>query len=82
MTIALAKRLQFSLRELAEPLDLLMADAVTREDRAAMLAEKVAQTDARIADLRAARAELVRIVADPEKTYVDRRLKALGLWID
>jgi len=80
--IALAKRLHFSLKELAEPLDLILSDKVTREDRAARLAEKLAEIDAKIADLQAAREELVAIVARPDKDYVDARLKALGLWIE
>lgn len=80
--IALAKRLQFSLKELAEPLDLILSDQVSREDRSMRLAEKLAEVDAKIADLQAARNELVAIVARPDKEFVDTRLKALGLWLD
>ena len=80
--IALAKRLHFSLKELAEPLDLILTNRVTREERAAKLSEKLAEVDAKIADLQAARAELVRIIAEPEKPFVDGRLKALGLWME
>jgi DNA-binding transcriptional MerR regulator len=79
--IALGKRLGFSLAEMAAPLDRLLSDDLTRVERAAFLAEQVRAIDARIADLQAAREELVAIVARPEKDYVDARLKELGLWV-
>lgn len=80
--IALGKRLQFSLAEMAEPLDRLLADDLTLEERTAFLAAKVAQIDARIKDLREARRELIAIVGSPDKPYVDARLKKLGHWVD
>lgn len=79
--VALAKRLGFSLREVAEYLDRIVSDEISREERAARLAAHLTVIDARIADLQAARAELVEIVARPDKEYVDSRLKALGLWV-
>lgn len=80
--VALGKRLGFSLREMAEVLDRILSDTISREERAARLAAQLQRIDARIADLKAARAELVEIVARPDKDYVDTRLKALGLWLE
>lgn len=80
--IALGKRLGLSLKEQAEYLDRILADEISREDRAARLAEHLTVIDARIADLQAARAELVELVARPDKDYVDQRLKQLGLWVE
>jgi len=80
--IALAKRLGFSLKELAEPLDKILSDTVTREERSAVLKEKVAEVDARIAELQAARSLLLTIAARPDKDFVDTILKAQGLWIE
>lgn len=80
--ISLAKRLHFSLKELAEPLDRIMSDTVSREERSAVLAAKVAEIDAKIADLEAAKTLLIQLVEKPDKDFVDERLKELGLWLE
>ena len=80
--ISLAKRLGFSLKELTEPLDAIINDRVTREERSARLAEKLAELDAKIAELQQARVQLALIVDRPDKEYVDQVLKRLGLWLE
>ena len=80
--ISLAKRLGFSLKELTEPLDAIINDRVTREERSARLAEKLAELDAKIAELQQARDQLALIVDRPDKEYVDQVLKRLGLWLE
>lgn len=77
--IALGKRLHFSLREIAELLNRLMRDQITREERSAIMLHKVGQIDQRIADLMAARQELIDLAGAPDKGMVDQRLKQLGL---
>ena len=77
--IALGKRLHFNLREMAGLLDRLLSDQITREDRSAILLQQVDVIDRRIADLIAARQELVNIAQAPDKDIVDKRLKELGL---
>ena len=59
-----------------------MYRAFTREERADIMAEKIREIDAKIEDLRNARAELVELFARPDKEYVDARLKELGLWLE
>lgn len=80
--IALAKRLHFSLKELAEPLDRLLDEAISRKERSEILAQKVREIETEIERLKEARRELIAIVAKPDKDYVDQRLKVLGLWLD
>ena len=80
--IALAKRLHFKLSELVDPLNRLLSDQTTRQDRQALLADKVAEIDQKIEDLIAAREILLDIIEDPEKAPVDTRMKALGLWVE
>lgn len=77
--IALAKRLRFSLRELAPGLDDLLSGHLSLETRTARLRAKLAEIDQTIADLQAARDELALIVNRPEKDFVDERLRTLGL---
>jgi len=79
--IALARRLHIPLKDLASVLDKILADEISREGRAALMAEQIAAVDRKIADLQDARAELVGLLSQPDKEYVDARLKALGLWL-
>ena len=80
--IALGKRLQFRLSEMPETLDRILSDQISREDRAAALRVKLAEVDARIADLTDARNLLAEIAGNPDKPFVDTRLKELGLWLE
>ena len=77
--IALGKRLHFSLREMAELLDRLMKDAITREERSSILLKKAAEIDGKIDDMRRAQQELLEIAVSPDKPIVDSRLKELSL---
>jgi DNA-binding transcriptional MerR regulator len=77
--IALGKRLHFPLREIAQLLNRLKADEISRAERSAVLMNKVAQIDAQIADLQAARSELLALAATPDKEVVDVRLREMGL---
>jgi DNA-binding transcriptional MerR regulator len=77
--VALGKRLHFSLREMAELLNRLFRDEITREERSAIMLQKVEQIDQRMADLMAARQELLHLAGAPDKEVVDQRLKHLGL---
>lgn len=80
--ISMAKRLNFSLKELVEPLDRIIDGTMTREERAQFLARKVMEINVEIQRLREARDELVAAVATPDKEYADQRLKELGLWLE
>ena len=80
--IALAKRLHFSLKEIAEQLDRILSDDITREERSLIAAQKVEEVNAKIRDLEEARDQLVILVERPDKSYVDERLKELGLWLE
>ena len=80
--IAFGKQLQMSLREMVEPMNRALSNTSTTDERRAFALEKVAQIDARIAALQAARAELLGLADDPEKHLADRRMKALGHWIE
>ena len=80
--VAFAKRLHAGLRETAELMNRAMSDTITREERADIMAKKIREIDAKIEDLRNARAELVELFARPDKEYVDARLKELGLWLE
>ena len=80
--IAMAKRVQFSLREIAETLNRILADDITREERQRLLWEKVGEVDAKIADLRAARDLLAQFADAPDKPVVDAQMKALGIWVE
>lgn len=82
MIISLAKRLHFSLKELVDPLNQILSDTISREERAAGLAEKVKEIDVKIAELTAARDLLKTFVENPDKSFVDARLKEMGLWIE
>jgi DNA-binding transcriptional MerR regulator len=77
--IALGKRLHFNLRKMAALLDRLLRYQITREERRAVLLQQVDVIDRRIADLVAARQELVNLAQAPDKDSVDQRLKVLGL---
>ena len=77
--IRLGKRLHFGLRHIAEMLDRLMKDQITREERAEILMQKVAQIDAQIADLRRAQEELLHLAQRPDKDVVDAHLVRVGL---
>jgi MerR family copper efflux transcriptional regulator len=77
--IALGKRLRFPLREMSVFLDRLLADQISREERSAVLLNKVAQIDTQIADLQAARSELLALATTPDKDVVDGRLQEMGL---
>ena len=77
--IRLGKRLHFGLRHIAEMLDRLMKDQITREERAEILMQKVAQIDAQIADLRRAQEELIHLAQRPDKDVVDAHLVRVGL---
>lgn len=80
--IALGKRLYFRLSEMPETLDRIISDTISREERSERLKEKVAEVDAKIEDLIAARNLLVTIAEAPDKSLVDEELKRLGLWIE
>lgn len=80
--IALAKRLGFGLKEMVEPLDRMLSDAITEEERRALLQEKAEEVNVRIAELVQACDMLLSIAASPHKQDVDPQLKELGLWID
>jgi len=80
--IALAKRLHFSLRELAPGLDDLLNDRIDAAERSTRLRLKLDELDQRIATMQAARDELARFVAAPHKDHADRRLRELGLALD
>lgn len=80
--IALAKRLHTRLAEMPEVLDRLMEDTISREERSALMWEKIAEVDAKIEELINARNLLARIAENPDKPFVDEQLKALGLFIE
>ncbi len=80
--IAFSKKMGFQLKEVAEYLDLVLSDQISREDRAARLAEKLHEIDQRISDLQEARALLTDIVERPDKSFVDLHLKKMGLWLE
>jgi len=80
--IALAKRLHFRLRELPEALDRLLSDSISREERSAVIMAKVSQVDAKIEEMIAARNLLAEIAGEPEKPFVDEKLKQMGLWVE
>lgn len=82
MIISLAKRLHFSLKELVDPLNQILSDTISREERAAGLAEKVKEIDVKIAELTVARDLLKILVENPDKSFVDTKLKEMGLWIE
>lgn len=77
--IRLGKRLHFRLRDIAEMLDRLMADQITREERAGVMRDKVAEIEAQIADLRRAQAELLMLAERPDKDVVEAHLIKIGL---
>ena len=52
--IAFAKILNFNLKELVEPLDLILSDQVTAEERSARLLEKAKEVQAAIVQLKKA----------------------------
>ena len=80
--IAMAKRLQFSLKELVAPIDRLLSDNITRGERAAIMREKIAEVDQRIAELQSAKLDLIRFAEEPEKDIAQSRMKELGLWYE
>ncbi|PJI91771.1 MerR family transcriptional regulator [Yoonia maricola] len=80
--ISLAKRLGFKLRELTEPLDRLFSDTVSREERAQIISEKVAEVDIKIEELKSARNLLAAFVDTPDKDFMDAMLKDMGLWLE
>lgn len=79
--ISLAKRLGFKLKELTEPLDRLFSDTVSREERAQIIFEKVAEVDLKIEELKVARDLLAAFAVTPDKEFVDAVLKDMGLWL-
>ncbi|WP_390913873.1 MerR family transcriptional regulator [Pseudosulfitobacter sp. SM2401] len=80
--ISLAKRLGFKLKELTESLDRLFSDTVSREERAQIISEKVAEVDIRIEELTAARNLLAAFMVTPDKEFMDAMLKDMGLWLE
>ncbi|MCF2870501.1 MerR family transcriptional regulator [Octadecabacter sp. G9-8] len=80
--ISLAKRLGFKLRELTESLDRLFSDTVSREERAQIISEKVAEVDIKIEELTAARDLLAAFIVTPDKEFMDEMLKDMGLWLE
>ncbi len=80
--ISLAKRLGFKLRELTEPLDRLFSDTVSREERAQIISEKVAEVDIKIEELKVARDLLAAFMIKPDKEIMDAMLKDMGLWLE
>ena len=79
--VALTKRLQLPLKDLAAVLDRLLADTISREERTELLKEKVAEVDAKIEELITARNLLAAISEKPDKPFVDEHLKRMGLLI-
>lgn len=80
--VALTKQLQLPLKDLAEVLDRLLADTISREERARLLKEKVAEVDKRIQDLISARNLLAKIADQPDKPFVDEQLERMGLLLE
>lgn len=80
--IALGKRLHFPLRDIAEFLNRLLRDEITREERSAVLLQKVSELDVKIEDLRLAQQELLALADAPDKHLVDVRLRKMGLLIE
>lgn len=80
--IALGKRLNFSLKEMAEVIDGLIDETMPLAERQRRMAAKLVEVDARITDLTRARAELAEILAQPDKTFVNPKLRDLGLMLD
>lgn len=80
--IALAKQLHFKLREMPEALDRILSDTITREERSALIMVKVEQVDVKIEKLIAARNLLAEFAGEPEKPFVDEKLKQMGLWLE
>ncbi len=80
--ISLSKRLGFKLKELKEPLDRLFSDTVSREERAKIISEKVAEVDTKIEELTAARDLLAAFIVTPDKDFMDAMLKDMGLWLE
>jgi DNA-binding transcriptional MerR regulator len=79
--IALAKRLGFTLKELVVPLDRILSDNISREERSQLIAEKVAEVDIKIAELTQARDMLAAFSLRPDKDFADATLKDMGLWL-
>ena len=77
--IRLGKRLHFGLRDIAEMLDRLMKDQISRAERSEVMRQKVAQIEAQITDLRRAQAELIMLAERPDKEVVDAYLQRIGL---
>jgi len=80
--IALGKRMQFSLREIAAVLDGIINDQTTRAERRALMLAQIEQVTAKIADLEDVKRQLELFAERPDKEVVDAHLKAIGLWYE
>ena len=80
--IRLGKRLGYSLRELQPLLETLLSDKLGREKRMAFLVDKLHEVEEQIADLQAARVELITLMGSSDPDFVEKHLKEEGLWLE
>lgn len=80
--IALGKRLYFPLSVMVEPLNRLMSNDLSREERIEFIKSGVERIDRKIEDLKSAKRELMRIIANPEKDYIEDKIRELGRQMD
>ena len=80
--IALGKRMHFSLRDIAAVLDRLVSNQTTAEERRGYILAHIEEVDAKIADLRDVKKQLLLFAERPEKEVVDAHLKEIGKYFE
>jgi len=80
--IALGKRMHFSLRDIAAVLDRLVSNQTTAEERRGYILAHIEEVDAKIADLRDVKKQLLLFAERPEKEVLDAHLKEIGKYFE
>lgn len=80
--ISYGKLMGATLKQMAPFIDRILSGEASEEERRMVLQGVLAEVEKRIADLETARAELNRMIADPNKPNADAAMKRLGLWIE
>lgn len=80
--IALGKRMHFSLRDIAAVLDRIVSNQTTAEERRGYILAQIEEVDAKIADLRDVKKQLLLFAERPEKEVVDAHLKEIGKYFE